>query len=1136
MVKKNICGVPKGYQGFVLKRLMKKSLLHCHILPDENQLHTLEAILSVIAPEIKVITFLPWNTVPYDRASPRLSVTGARIDTLTFLSGTEQEEKSAKSKSTGTLLLTTASAIMQKVPPKSFFQKSVLSLRKGSCYSPEKLRQFLSENGYHLTGTVMEPGEYAVRGGLIDVFSGGMTHPFRIDFFGDEIDSVRLFDETTQRTLSQTESLVIKPVCEYRLTPETIALFRTRYRQMNGFEGNDFIYESVSNGQNVPGLEHFLPLLHEELQTLFDYLPHASFSMENRTQEAFLAQESFIEEYYEARQLYLKNPLMNDDKYIPVRPRWLYLTNEELQQIFDLKETYVFSPFVRPGETDAGARAGEIFTQTAKNRSVFDSCADFVRQETRRCIFTAVSKSSLLRLKGIMEAHGLMLNEAHSFKEALNQAPSVLQVPFESGFYDDRMRIITQSDVLGESQPVRQTTKRKNKIFDVSVLTVGELIVHQVHGIGRFIGLKPIEASGVAHDCIQLEYAKGDKLFVPVENMDTLSKYGSDAENMPLDTLGSNAFINRRERVRKDLFAMAEKLMQTAGLRALNKAEPLSVPQEAYQEFCLRFPYAETDDQLRTIQEIEADLSSGKPMDRLVCGDVGFGKTEMALRAAFIAAINGLQAAVIAPTTLLVRQHALTFQERFKGFPIRIDSLSRLSTSKQAKSVKESIAEGQTDIVIGTHALLSDSVHFKRLGLVIIDEEQHFGVAHKEKLKEMQKNAHILTLSATPIPRTLQLSLAGVKDLSVIATPPLDRLAVKTFVLPFDPVMIKEALLREHFRGGGVFVVTPRIADMPQVEQIIFALTPDLKIVKAHGQMSGSQLEKIMQDFQARRFDILLATGIIESGLDMSFVNTLIVYRADMFGLASLYQLRGRVGRGKIRAYAYLTLPPHHLGESAQKRLEVMQSLDKLGAGFQLASRDLDIRGAGNLLGKEQSGHIREIGVALYQKMLQEVIEQLKQKRQKGEIVSFSPQLSLGLSVLIPESYVPDFQTRLDLYHKIGTTESFDELTLLKEEITDCFGPYPETVANLFTSVELKIMCRAAYINSFQLNDKGAVIGFWQNEFPAPQKLIDYITHQAGTIRLRPDNKLVVSRPWGGQGEKIKAVKRFLGELIALTT
>ena len=1133
MAEKNVCGVPNGYQGFVLKQLVKKGKIHCHILPDERRLHGLEAVLSVIAPNIKVLTFLPWDTVPYDRSSPRLSVTGTRIDTLTQLAGVDSlsVEKNAKA---GLLLLTTAAALMQKLPPITFFQQSVLFLQKGSACSLDRLRAFLNENGYHLTGTVMEAGEYAVRGGLIDVFSGGMTHPVRIDFFGDEIDSLRLFDETTQRTLAETEAVLIKPVSEYRLTPESIALFRTRYRQMNGFDGNDFIYESVSNGQSVPGIEHFLPLLHEELQTLFDYLPNASFSMENRTHEAFSAQEALIEEYYDARQLYLKNPLMNDDKYLPVRPCWLYLTTEEIQHILSEKEALVFSPFVRPGQPDAGARVGEVFTHTEQGKNAFDACADLVRHEVRRCIFTAYSQSSLLRLKGVMEAHGLILNEAHSLKEALEKAPSLLVAPFENGFYDENMRLITQNDVSGERQPLRQVTKRKNKIFDTAALSTGDLIVHQTHGIGRFIGLKPIETGGVTHDCVALEYAKGDKLFVPVENMDMLSKYGSGDDNTPLDTLGSSAFINRRERVRKDLFAMAEKLMQTAGLRALNKAEALVPPIEAYQEFCFRFPYAETEDQLRTMQEIEADLASGKAMDRLVCGDVGFGKTEMALRAAFIAAINGLQVAVIAPTTLLVRQHLLTFKERFQGFPIRIDSLSRLSSQKQTKTVKEALSNGQADIVIGTHALLSDSVHFKRLGLVIIDEEQHFGVAHKEKLKEMQKNAHILTLSATPIPRTLQLSLAGVKDLSVIATPPLDRLAVKTFVMPFDPVMIKEALLREHFRGGGVFVVTPRIADMPQVEQLISAVTPDLKIVKAHGQMPGTQLEKIMQNFQARQFDVLLATGIIESGLDMSFVNTLIVYRADMFGLASLYQLRGRVGRGKIRAYAYFTLPPHHLGESAQKRLEVMQSLDKLGAGFQLAGHDLDIRGAGNLLGKEQSGHIREIGVALYQKMFQEAVEQLKEKQKKGEIVAFSPQLSLGLPVLIPESYIPDFQTRLELYHKIGTAESTAELEALKEELTDCFGSYPETVDNLFTSVEVKIMCRAAYIDSFQLNDKGAVIGFWQNTFPQPQKLIDFIMHQAGTVRLRSDNKLIVSRPWGSGQNKIKAVKRFIGEIAAL--
>lgn len=1138
MAQINVGGVPNGYQGFVLKRLVKKERIHCHILPDEQQLHRLEEILRVIAPEMPVLSFLPWNTMPYDSSSPRLSVMGGRIDTLSRLSDLishSAEKADAFYLKHGLLVLTTAAALMQKVPPVSFFRQSVLSLQKGAVFPPGQLRAFLAANGYRQTGTVMEAGEFAVRGGLIDVFSGGMAHPVRIDFFDNEIESLRLFDETTQRTLENAAFLVIKPVSEYRLTPESIALFRTRYRQMNGFDARDFIYESVSNGQSVPGLEHFLPFLHETLQTLFDYLPNASFSMESRTEEAFLAQESLIEEYYEARRLYLKNPLFGSEKYIPVRPKWLYLSAQEVSETLAGKNARLFSPFAGAGE-DMGGRAGEAFLAQPllKIENSFDNFVSLARQETRQTIFTAFTKSSLLRLKDVMKLHGLSLFEAATFKEALAHAPSVLIAPFDTGFYDKTLRIITQNDVLGEQRAVRHLTKQKNRIFDAAVLSAGDLVVHQTHGVGRFIGLMPIETGGVAHDCIALEYAKKDKLFIPVENIDTLSKYGAGGENAVLDTLGSAAFAHRRDRIKKDLFAMAEKLMQTAGLRALNKTEVLTPPYEAYQEFCFRFPYAETEDQLSAMREIEADLAAGRPMDRLLCGDVGFGKTEMALRAAFIVAVNGFQVAVIAPTTLLVRQHALTFKERFKGFPVQVESLSRLSTPARVKAVKETLENGRTDIVIGTHALLSDSVHFKRLGLIVIDEEQHFGVLHKEKLKEMQKNAHVLTLSATPIPRTLQLSLTGVKDLSVIATPPADRLAVKTFVTPFDSVMIKEALLREHFRGGGIFVVTPRISDMPQVEKLIHAVTPDLKIVKAHGQMPGSALEKIMQDFSARRFDILLATGIIESGLDMTFVNTLIVYRADMFGLASLYQLRGRVGRGKIRAYAYLTLPPCRLGEAAQKRLEVMQNLDKLGAGFQLASHDLDIRGAGNLLGKEQSGHIREIGVALYQKMLQEAVEQLKTKQKKGEIVMFSPQISLGLPILIPETYIPDFQTRLELYQKIGTAENDAALDSLKEELIDCFGPYPETVDNLFVSVELKNLCRKACIDSLRVSEKTAVVSFWQNTFPKPQSLIEFISRQAGTVRLRPDSKLTVSKPWGTEQNKIKAVRRFIGEIASL--
>ena len=1136
----SFCGVPNGYQGIVFNNILSESSVHCHIVPNDKQLSFLRDTVSVIRPDIRILTFPGWDTVPYDRISPKTDIVGERIDTLISLLDLSEKIKKKQSPEYPTLILTTAAAVLQRIPPQSFFDEGVLSLAVGEETSFESVRAYLTQNNYIQTNTVIAVGEYAVRGGLIDIFPSGETHPIRIDFFGDEIDSIKYFDEMTQRTLKSVHQIILKPVSEYRLTEESIRLFRTKYRTLFDKQTDDYFYESVSNGIMAQGIEHFLPLFFQEMATFFDYLPDStSLSLDYQTQESFVSRTEQIQEYFEARRFALDNETtLSGHKYYPIPPNLFFMTPDDVQNKLIRHPVYTFSPFVEPNKIDQQGRIGQTYVETRvqDTSDIFESVIDSIRHETRAIILTASSFGSAQRLLGIFREHGYVFHEAHSWQEAFKLSPSILIAPFINGFSNKYFRLITETDIFGERVMLtHRKSKNKNFIADVSTLSVGDLVVHQTHGIGQFTGLFPIKTGQITHECIGLIYAGGDKLFIPVENADVLSKYGS--QNAVLDTLGSLAFSQRKERVKKDLFVMAEKLIGIASERALNKTERILIPQGTYQEFCMRFPYVETEDQLRTMQEIEMDLAQGKPMDRLVCGDVGFGKTEMALRAAFLVSMAGQQVAVIAPTTLLALQHAQTFAERFRGFPIRVDTLSRLVSSAHAKVIKKELAEGTLDIIIGTHALLSKNIRFKRLGLVIVDEEQHFGVSHKERLKELQKGVHVLTLTATPIPRTLQLSLSGVRDLSIIATPPVDRLAVKTFVTPFDGVIIREAILREHFRGGQVFFVCPRISDMPEVRTILRALIPDLRVVEAHGQMSASQLENIMMDFRAKKYDVLLATSIIESGLDMPSVNTMIVYRADMFGLAALYQLRGRVGRGKLRAYAYLTVPPHiRLNDMAQKRLNVMQSLDSLGAGFTLASHDLDIRGAGNLLGQEQSGHIREVGVALYQKMLAEAIQTLR-TQQAGQPIEeeFSPQISVGLSVLIPESYIPDLDTRMQLYDRIGSIKTSDEIENFKIELIDRFGRYPVEVENLFTTIQLKILCKKAYIDRLEAGDKGATISFWKNTFPNPAGLVNYIASQMGTIRIRPDQKLIVMRAWGQLSDRLKGIEKIITHIIGLT-
>ena len=1128
---KRLSGIPAGFEPFAIRRIFQKNGSLIYILLNEKRLSFVQECLKLITPDIPFLSFSAWDTVPYDRVSPAPEIIGQRIDTLSALIHQK----------TPIVLLTTVSAFLQMVPPKSFFEHTTMLLETGKSVPFDALQTFLARNGYHLTNTVMEAGDFAVRGGIIDLFPGGSEFPVRLDYFGDQIDSMKFFDPITQRTIRDCVGISLKPMSEFLLTDESISLFRSRYRHYFDGGNTDSFYESVSTGRYMQGLEHFLPFFHQELVPLWSYLPDSTVVLDFETMAAFSSRNDQIQEYYEARLQSLTTGSSFGISYKPVPKDLFFINKNQLDNYINSSNTYQLSPFVEADTVDMGGRAGHDFAdiRVQEKQDVFDLVADFIKKEKRKVIISAATLGSCQRLSGLLRDKRCPFHESDTFHEALKKSPSVLVAPFEKGFSSSDFIVITETDILG-TRIIRPTPKRKNQDFitDLTSLNIGDFVVHQDHGIAKFIGLVSLQIAGAPHDCLGLEYDGGDKLFVPVENMDVISRYGN-AENVSLDKLGGTSFTTRKERVKKDLFQMAEQLMNTASLRALKSTERILAPHGLYQEFCARFPYSETDDQARTISEIETDLATGKPMDRLICGDVGFGKTEVAMRAAFLAVMSGYQVAVIVPTTLLARQHTQNFIDRFQNFPVRIAGLSRMVSSSNAKKIHEELKRGTIDIVIGTHALLAKGIQFKNLGLVVVDEEQHFGVVHKERLKELKQGVHVLTLTATPIPRTLQLSLSGVRSLSVIATPPVDRLAVKTFVTPFDPVIVKEALLREHFRGGQTFFVCPRISDMTEVADILSKLVPDIRVVQAHGQMSAAKLESIMTAFSEKKFDILLATSIVESGLDIPSVNTIIIYRADMFGLAALYQLRGRVGRGKLKAYAYLTTPPNQrLTDTARKRLTVMQSLDSLGAGFSLASHDLDIRGAGNLLGQEQSGHIREVGVSLYQKMLADAIRSLNQKQNKSEPedTDYSPQISVGLPVLIPDNYISDLDLRLNLYHRIGELTEVKDIESMRAELVDRFGPYPIQVENLFQTVELKILAKSAHIDRLEAGPRGASVSFHNNIFPNPAGLIAYIETQMGTIRIRPDQKLIVMRPWTKPTDRLTGVRNIIRKLSEIAT
>ena len=714
----------------------------------------------------------------------------------------------------------------------------------------------------------------------------------------------------------------------------------------------------------------------------------------------------------------------------------------------------------------------------------------------------------------------------------------------ERGFQYKSLIFLTEQDILGErlARPRRKGKKGGDFIFEATALDIGDFVVHVDHGIGRYNGLETLDINGAPHDCMQVIYASDDRLYVPVENIEMLTRYGSEGVEAHLDRLGAAAWQARKAKTKARIRAIADKLIKIAAARMIKKGAVITPTAGLYDAFCAKFDYSETDDQLNAIDDVNHDLASGRPMDRLVCGDVGFGKTEVALRAAFLAVMAGFQVAVIVPTTLLARQHYQTFRKRFQDVPINMGQLSRLVKGKASKDVKTGLADGTLDLVIGTHALLSDSITFQNLGLLIVDEEQHFGVKQKERLKQLRANIHILTLTATPIPRTLQMALTGVRDLSLIATPPADRLAIRSFVLPYDRLVIKEAILREYQRGGQIFYVCPRLKDLDRVYDRLQQMLPNLKIAVAHGQIPAAQLEEVMQAFISGQVDILLATNIIESGLDITRANTMIVHRADMFGLSQLYQLRGRVGRSKIRAYCYFTIPAgRQLGKAAEKRLRVMQTLDKLGAGFTLASHDLDIRGAGNLVGEAQSGHVKEIGVELYQQMLQDAVEALKEAGTESgghdEIEeTWSPTISIGTAVLIPENYVTDLSVRLGLYRRLSGLATSAELDQFAVELADRFGPVPDEVLNLLQVVALKQICKNCGINRLDAGPRGIVLAFRGDRCANPPGLVTYLQKFEGRAKLRPDHKLVISYQTADAQQRLVAILKIMRKFASFIT
>lgn len=1174
-----LAAVPEGAQALALAHIFRERPRDNRapilvVLNEGARAARLLQALRYFFPQALACLFPSWDCAPYASSPPSAAVVAQRLSILALL--TDRKRKIPSGGETPfTFVITTVHAALQRTVPKDWFSTASWQGYVGSRTSLEAIEAWAERSGYLRMDTVRAMGEYAVRGAVLDIFPPSEPFskpwlPYRLSFFGNKLDSIRCFDPETQRGQGTLTELTLLPISEIILDPPSIAQFRQGYLDLfgNTQREDESLYAAVSAGQRFYGMEHWLPLFYACPSCLLEFFPtQTPVVLEAGFETLQTQQEERFQENYRLRQRNsteaagtVKTAFRSPP---PLPPEKLCLSAGEWTAALSQHPVIYFSPGPAPilplGVLNFGGHPGHSFADTelqnVPHRSVFDAVvAEILAHQAagRQVVLACWTEGSRERLKSILADHGMTriaFLETHAASAALSPGTLGLCVlEMERGFEWRKLVLLSEQDILG-TRLARPLLERRKTDFltEFSTLSQDDLIVHVTHGIGRFAGLKTVQVMGASHDCLELTYAEGEKLYLPVENMELVTRYSGPNAAVQLDRLGSDAWRKRKARMKKQLLEIARDLIQTAAQRRLHSAPVLTLPEGSYKEFAARFPYEETEDQKSAIQAVLEDMASGRPMERLICGDVGFGKTEVALRAAFLAASSGVQTALLAPTTLLCRQHFVTFLKRFEGFPVRIGQISRLVSQAERVQVKKELADGSLNIVIGTHTLLGREITFKKLGLLMIDEEQHFGVDHKEKLKAMKTNLHVLTLTATPIPRTLQLALTDVCHLSLITTPPLGRRPVRSFTLPFDPLTLREALLREHARGGQSFFVCPRLSDLTPCAEFLKTHVPELSFAIAHGQMAPAALNAIMTAFYDQRYAILLSTNIVESGLDIPSANTLIVYRADHFGLAQLYQLKGRVGRSKQRGMAFFTVPREQLlTPSAQKRLHLLQGLDTLGAGFQLASHDLDLRGGGNLLGKEQSGHVRAVGFELYQQMLKEAVtklqkEQAIEKRGEASYVSegafpseeehFVPQISLGLAVSIPEHYVPDLSLRMSLYRRLAALEEVQEIEAFAAEMIDRFGSLPPEGEALLQTARIKRLCSLCWIEKLDVGPKGALIKFHRNIFPKPASLLELIALKSPQLRVRSDQRLVLSWEESGTEARLEKLQGFLLEL-----
>lgn len=1070
------------------------------VTPDTRSAVRLSRVLSELSSQ-NVCVFPDWETLPYDTFSPHQEIISSRLSALFHLQNAKKG-----------IFLLPISTLMQRLCPPQYLQHNVLLIKKGDRLVIDKMRLQLEASGYRAVEQVLEHGEYAVRGALLDLFPMGSAVPFRLDFFDDEIDSIRTFDVDTQRTLDEINSINLLPAHEFPTDDKGIEFFRAQFRETFGEIRRDpeYIYQQISKGTLISGIEYWQPLFFSEMATLFDYLPEQTLFVDienNQMQGERFYQDA--KQRYEQRKVDPMRPLLPPEK--------LWLNVDEVNRRLKSYPRITFkSEKVRSSVRQKNLPVAALpeVTIQSQQKEPLGQLRQFIEHFKGNVLFSVETEGRRETLLDLLSPLKLKPKQIQSLEQAENEKFSLLVCSLEQGFIIEQslpVAIIGEANLLGERVQQRSRDKRKTinpdtLVRNLAELKIGQPVVHLDHGVGRYGGLVTLDTGGIKAEYLLLNYANESKLYVPVTSLHLISRYvGGSDESAPLHKLGNEAWAKSRQKAAEKIRDVAAELLDIYAQREAKKGFAFKYEREEFQQFAATFPFEETYDQEMAINAVISDMCQPKAMDRLVCGDVGFGKTEVAMRAAFLAVMNHKQVAVLVPTTLLAQQHYENFKDRFANLPVNVEVLSRFKTAKEQKQILENLAEGKVDILIGTHKLIQSDVKFNDLGLLIIDEEHRFGVGQKEKIKQLRANIDILTLTATPIPRTLNMAMNGIRDLSIISTPPARRLSIKTFVRQNDDLVVREAILREILRGGQVYYLHNDVVSIENTAEKLTALVPEARVIVGHGQMRERELERVMSDFYHQRYNVLVCSTIIETGIDVPTANTIIIERADHFGLAQLHQLRGRVGRSHHQAYAYLlTPPPKMMTKDAERRLDALENLDNLGAGFILATHDLEIRGAGELLGNEQSGQIESIGFSLYMELLDAAVKALKEGREPSleELTQQQADIELRVPALLPDDYLGDVNMRLSFYKRIAAAESKSELDELKVELIDRFGLLPDATKNLLQIAELRLLVEPLKVVRIDAGTQGGFIEFSPKAQVNPDKFIQLIQKEPIVYRF----------------------------------